>query len=47
MRDGWFYIGDYVSFMEEGYIELMGCKCDIIKIVDGNLVFVLEIEDCL
>ncbi len=47
VRDGWFYTGDYASFTEEGHIELMGRKRDIIKTADGNLVFASEIEDCL
>lgn len=47
IRDGWFYTGDYASFTEEGHIELMGRKRDIIKTADGNLVFASEIEDCL
>nr|MBX2877060.1 acyl--CoA ligase [Saprospiraceae bacterium] len=47
VRDGWFYTGDYASFTEDGHIELMGRKREIIKTADGNLVFASEIEDCL
>ncbi len=47
VREGWFYTGDYASFTEEGHIELMGRKRDIIKTADGNLVFASEVEDCL
>lgn len=47
VRKGWFYTGDYACFTQEGHIELMGRKRDIIKTADGNLVFASEIEDCL
>jgi len=47
VRKGWFYTGDYACYTEEGHIELMGRKRDIIKTADGNLVFASEIEDCL
>lgn len=47
VREGWFYTGDYASFTQDGHIELMGRKRDIIKTADGNLVFASEIEDCL
>lgn len=47
VREGWFYTGDYACFTENGHIELMGRKRDIIKTADGNLVFASEIEACL
>lgn len=43
---GWFYIGDFVVLMLDGYIWIKDCKKDII-ILGGENILSIEVEDVL
>lgn len=46
IRDGWLYTGDICRWSEDGTIELMGRKKDIIKSPSGALICLAEVEQC-
>ncbi|KAB2881184.1 acyl--CoA ligase [bacterium] len=47
LRNGWFYTGDLAKIKPDNHIVLTGRKKDIIKDKFGNVVFPVEVEQCI
>ncbi|MBL7961499.1 acyl--CoA ligase [bacterium] len=47
LRNGWFYTGDLANIRSDNHIVLTGRKKDIIKDKFGNVVYPVEVEQCI